>query len=538
MKVQIPHTRRKKPSIHDANRRLTDPWTALIIQEVEALSSNDARCRYLKEQFLSKFVSKETDSAELRKSRAIEKWLATEASNAETNDRLIAYSGDYHIMPRVSWSRFLAICQSKVIEIIGEYPPLEAYIGSFSGGSSTSRLRTESHPASKYIGEAHITSAAEGPWTFIRPEILGWNTAALTTKVVPGNILFTVPKNTTIDRVAAKEPDLNMFMQKGAGAVMRKALRRVGINLNDQTRNQRLARLGSLDGSLATMDLSSASDSVTYNLVELLLPPLWFGYLADIRSPITIIDGIEHVNEMFSSMGNGFTFELESLLFYVIAKTVAYLTGTQGIISVYGDDIICPTGMYHDLAWVLKCCGFAVNPDKSFHTGPFRESCGGHYYAGVDITPFYIRKPIESLIDLIHVANAIRRWSGLSGWTTLATELEPLWFLISESVPRCLWGGRDYGSTTQLVTPGQARSRLVAREQSLDTGLGGYYHWLNSTWDRPILVNDGLTSNDVETSKSSKAVPKYRRRPVVKTGIRPLVIPEYLGELVIPIVSG
>jgi len=522
--ARMPHIRRKKPSTHDANRRLADPWTDLVIQEINSLPSS-VKVDYLKEQFLSKYVSTETDPPELRRSRAIDKWLNVELVNEVTNDRLYSYDDGYHILPHLKWSKFLHTAQSMVVDIIGETVPIDALIGSFSGGASTSRSRTESHPASKYIGRADITSAALPWWDLVSSELEGWDTSSYDIRIVSGNVLFTVPKNTTIDRVAAKEPDLNMFMQKGVGNYFRSSLRRVGINLNDQSRNQRLARLGSLDGSLATIDLSSASDSVTTALVELLLPSQWHSLLNALRSPVTIIDGIEHVNAMFSSMGNGFTFELESLLFYVITRTVCYCRGYKGTVSVYGDDIIAPSGSYHDLEWVLKCCGFAVNPDKSFHKGPFRESCGGHYHEGIDITPFYIRKPITHLIDLIHIANAIRKWSSVEGLRILRDDLEPLWSLIVESIPKCLWGGFDLGNPSQLVSPGKPGKRLVAMQRCRSTGLGGYFHWLNSTDGRESPPLDA-----VMTSERTDMIQKYRIRPCRKTSDwHP--ISEFISEL-------
>ena len=196
---------------------------------------------------------------------------------------------------------------------------------------------------------------------------------------VKGNVLFTVPKKTDIDRCACKEPDINMFLQKGVGNHIRSRLRKHAINLNDQSRNRRLAQEGSVAlGQLATIDLSSASDSISIEVVRLLLPNEWFEYLNDIRSHFTEIDGENHRLEMFSSMGNGFTFELESLIFFVLCRAVQYFTGTPGVLSVYGDDIVLPSEIFYDAEFVLRKFGFSVNSDKSFHTGPFRESCGGH----------------------------------------------------------------------------------------------------------------------------------------------------------------
>jgi hypothetical protein len=223
-----------------------------------------------------------------------------------------------------------------------------------------------------------------------------------------------------------------------------------------------LARLGSLNGSLATLDLSSASDSISYELVSLLMPPCWFTILDEVRSPIVDIDGEEHKCEMFSSMGNGFTFELESLLFYALAKATAYFTRTRGKISVYGDDIIVPVQMAEHLTQVLDYFGFSLNPEKSFWSGPFRESCGGHYHLGEDITPFFIRKPIKTLVDLIHLLNAVRLWCSRGEALFLSEDGWLLWDLLSELVPRMFWGGDVLSSGRgQLVSPHHPCKRLV-----------------------------------------------------------------------------
>jgi hypothetical protein len=59
---------------------------------------------------------------------------------------------------------------------------------------------------------------------------------------------------------------------------------------------------------------------------------------------------------------------------------------------VYGDDIIVPTEMATSTMVTLETFGLRVNHSKSYCTGFFRESCGGDYYKGVDITPVYCRQ--------------------------------------------------------------------------------------------------------------------------------------------------
>jgi hypothetical protein len=487
-----------------------------LISRIQNLERTDIKAQYLKESFLSKYVGPDTDSASLRRSRAIEKWLSTEVRNHDTNLRLDHLPPDYRILPGIELDKFVEWLRSFIVTTIGDTPPIECLIGTFSGGASTSRSRTKSHPALKFVGKAHVTSEALEWWEVLTspvgelgptiPELPLWPRTAIDPVLVPGNVLFTVPKKADIDRCACKEPDINMFMQKGVGGFLRRALLLKGINLNDQSINQRLARIGSIDDSLATLDLVSASDSVASGLIDLVLPPLWSSLLRSLRSPVTFIDGHEHANEMFSSMGNGFTFELESLLFLSISQAVRHFGGYSGVISIYGDDIICPSDMAHDLSFVLSVLGFSVNAEKSHIRGPFRESCGGHFYNGLDVTPFYIRSPIRYLSDLIHVANQLRKWASFDdGINILCPIVEPIWVWLRDQVPEYLWGGRDCSFQYSLVTPDLPRKRLQATKREFGTGIGGYFHWHSVAWRRE---NPGL----VESSTRSEESTFYRIR--------------------------
>jgi hypothetical protein len=113
--------------------------------------------------------------------------------------------------------------------------------------------------------------------------------------------------------------------------------------------------------------------------------------------------------EKFSSMGNGFTFELETLLFYAIAKAAGGLQRDE--LSVYGDDIIIPTRCASDVLAALRFFGFTPNQRKTFVQGPFRESCGGDFFCGVDVTPYRLTKELLMPSDWISVANGLFRWS-------------------------------------------------------------------------------------------------------------------------------
>lgn len=207
------------------------------------------------------------------------------------------------------------------------------------------------------------------------------------------------PKNAKTHRSISKPPPMNVMVQLGYGDFMTKRLARFGIDLADQSINQRLARDGSLTGDLATLDLTSASDMEAIELVFHLLPVDWANALSACRCSFITFQGERLRLEKFSSMGNGYTFPLESLIFWALAKASC---DAGDVVSIYGDDIIIPSKHVPLLTEVLTACGFELNTRKSYSTGPFRESCGADWYRGFNIRPFYAKKVVsgESLYSL------------------------------------------------------------------------------------------------------------------------------------------
>ncbi len=479
---------RKSGKWLDANTKLSESTVTALLELPKFLEGqDDFASTYLTSEYLSKYCAENLTPARDRRQAAIDKWFRTEAKNADTNRRLRGMDRGYNILPYVTFYSFLKFAQRIISEVLGPLDD-ELVVGSFSGGASTSRKRTESQPARKYVGMVDVTEEANTYVSVIHREVPLFRQLGIfySLNEVRGAKLFTVPKKTDIDRCACKEPDINMFLQKGVGNHIRRRLRRYNINLNDQSVNRALAKRGSLDGSLATLDLSSASDTIVRSCVEALLPRDWFLYLNDIRSQEVQVEGTWVRTEMFSSMGNGFTFELESLIFYALMRAVSYFGGYQGVISVYGDDLIIPSGMYEDASWVLGEFGFSLNAEKSFHSGPFRESCGGHYHLGEDVTPFYLKRPPKRLTDVIRLANQLRRWAFASpGREYVVPATFELWHSLAQSIPQNLWGGRDYSVDTQLVTPHPHRKRLqrLTNEEELPE-LGEYASWQNDNWNR------------------------------------------------------
>lgn len=224
-----------------------------------------------------------------------------------------------------------------------------------------------------------------------------------------GNKIVTVPKNSKTDRVIAIEPGINLWFQKGIGSMIRRRLRRVGIDLNTQVHNQQLARVGSLDNTLATVDFSSASDSISVELVRELLPPRWFLLMDACRSKVGISnDGSVQVWNKFSSMGNGFTFELESLIFFCAASAAQEYHGDSSPISVFGDDVIISRTSFDTFSEFSTFLGFIVNSHKSFSDGYFRESCGSYYFSGVDCKPVFLKERLSNVETFYKLANNLR----------------------------------------------------------------------------------------------------------------------------------
>lgn len=234
--------------------------------------------------------------------------------------------------------------------------------------------------------------------------------------IARGSRMDTVPKDSNRNRTICIEPTLNMFYQLGAQHILRDVLRdRFNISLDDQQDfNRYFAMVASKDNSLATIDLKNASDSISMELCTFLLPKEVLDTLKHIRSKETLI-GEEWVElNMISTMGNGFTFPLMTLIFASLVKAVYLVNGFDinryANFGVFGDDIICLSEVAPILCYYLNLSGFTVNLDKSYLTGPFRESCGGDFFDGYSVRGVYL-KQIEGEHDVYSIFNRLFIWS-------------------------------------------------------------------------------------------------------------------------------
>lgn len=241
--------------------------------------------------------------------------------------------------------------------------------------------------------------------------------------IVEGSSLSTVPKNDETDRVICTEPSLNLYAQKGVGALLNRVLAsRWGYSKSKQPgRNAKLSRVGSRSGTFATIDLKNASDLISLRLVKELFPSDWVAALEDCRSPMTKIDGKYVTLHMISSMGNGFTFNLMTFILTTAIEAIleqrqwaSFLYDDMSCrtapFGVFGDDIVVPTDIYEPLCAYLAKIGLVVNLDKSFNQGSFRESCGADWFDGYNVRGVYI-KGLKSDQQKLTAINRLHAWS-------------------------------------------------------------------------------------------------------------------------------
>lgn len=260
------------------------------------------------------------------------------------------------------------------------------------------------------------------------------------------SVMF-VPKNSKTHRAIGQPVTLNSFVQLGIGDWMSDRLRVFGIDLSDQSLNQRLAKRGSEPdphprGPWCTLDLEMASDSLAREVCRLLLPPSWYAFLTRVRVPTYTLrgDGCVRTYEKFSAMGNGFTFPLETLVFAAACHAVSGLRATRSVhsdgFSVYGDDIVIRQSYALELVELLTFLGFRTNREKSFLFGNFRESCGEDYVDGLNIRPAFVEGTHLDRLQLVGLHNRVMRSAFL-----VPAGLLPALRDLDRSIPLRPWGG-------------------------------------------------------------------------------------------------
>nr|QDH87788.1 MAG: RNA-dependent RNA polymerase [Leviviridae sp.] len=234
-------------------------------------------------------------------------------------------------------------------------------------------------------------------------------------------------------RSIGMEPNVLQYFQQGVNRSMMELIDNSSfssfIKLQHQEDNKRLAEYGSYTGLVDTIDLSSASDCLSLTLAKAVFPRSWLIPMLVTRSNECILpNGDLHRLQKFAPMGSALCFPTQCVLFtgvclyaacqfsydslpstltlleFVKANCVAIsksFGSANGYTAdrhsfqecrVYGDDICIDYRLTQIVMSILDRLGFVVNRNKSFvGSQAFRESCGGFYLNGSDITPLYYR---------------------------------------------------------------------------------------------------------------------------------------------------
>jgi hypothetical protein len=247
-------------------------------------------------------------------------------------------------------------------------------------------------PNPRFVGEDDVT--------FLDPG------AELPVKVI------SVPKTLKTPRIIAVEPTCMQYVQQG---LLEQIVPRIErdfhlsqfLGFSDQGPNQTLARKGSENSELATLDLSEASDRVSNQLVRRLVsdhPHLLAGLEAT-RSRRADVPGFGvHRLAKYASMGSALCFPMEAMVFLTLVflgiekerntpfTKISDFTEYFGRVRVYGDDLIVPVDTVESVILTLELFGARVGHSKSFWIGRFRESCGKEYYEGQDVSIVKVRR--------------------------------------------------------------------------------------------------------------------------------------------------
>lgn len=265
----------------------------------------------------------------------------------------------------------------------------------------------------------------------------------------PPSRLHFVPKNMKTARSICMEPAELMFFQQAVFRMMREAISESPlsefIHLRDQGYNRELALFGSFSASIDTLDLSAASDSVSYDLIKRVFPPSWQIPMRATRNPLVLTPNGVIAVKKFAPMGSAVCFPTQCLIFASVCIYAAILwlrnspiTGSVERIhahdvedvlerfqkkpfialprhealeplGIFGDDICCDSRITPYVKLILATLGFEVNHGKSFtDSQAFRESCGGYYLNGYDVTPLYYSiKDVRAKLTPRHIMSQV-----------------------------------------------------------------------------------------------------------------------------------
>lgn len=334
-----------------------------------------------------------------------------------------------------------------------------------------------------------------------------------------------VPKTLKTPRVIAIEPTCMQYTQQ---AILEQLVNYLEtfqfqgiVGIRDQTPNQRMARTGSLTGSLATLDLSEASDRVSNQHVRALTHhfPHFREALDATRSRKADVPGHGVVRlAKFASMGSALCFPIEAMVFTTIVfmaieaelntqLTPQLIHKLKSQVRVYGDDIIVPRRFARSVIDALETFGLRVNVDKSYWNGKFRESCGKEYYDGTDVSVTKVRRllptgrsdvpGVTSVVSLRNQFYLAGMWK-TAGWLDERIQRIIRWYPRVEPTSPVLGRVSFLGYTPERVHPTlhtpQVKGYVTvpSPRSSIASGEGALLKWFLKRSDEPFVDRNHL----------------------------------------------
>lgn len=252
-----------------------------------------------------------------------------------------------------------------------------------------------------------------------------WNSGLRFLRVVSDGFeriskLSFVPKSYKAYRSICAEPAVLQYFQQAVRRLLEHEISASPylwfVNLRNQGWNRSMCLEASVRNDVDTLDLSFASDSVSWELVTKIFPRKWVYMFAATRSTaVRTPDGDIIKVRKFAPMGSAVCFPVQCVIYSAVILAALYShstseTPTSATVQVFldtllrkkppvgafGDDLITPGFITQDVINRLVRLGFTVNTAKScVGDTRVRESCGIYAYKGVDVTPLLYRQPIK-----------------------------------------------------------------------------------------------------------------------------------------------
>lgn len=269
--------------------------------------------------------------------------------------------------------------------------------------------------------------------------------------------LAIVPKDRRGPRVICTQPVGLMWIQQGQWKSMKRAIETAGIlrtnraiinpdigcsiKFDKQQQNGSLALESSRTREFATIDLSDASDLISWGLVRFLLNKRNRQFLAASRATHVKINKDLVKLHMFAPMGSAVCFPVETLVFWGIAAAATlvhrgvtyehlvgcaekFLRANLNEVFVFGDDVLVRREACKFVCERFLDVGFKPNQRKTFSEGFYRESCGVDAFYGHELKIVRLQSlTLTSMSDAYASIELANRARGM-GMVQLAEYLE------------------------------------------------------------------------------------------------------------------